>query len=118
MKFVLNVYLDAVDPEAPAVPHRVRATDDEEFAATVARSGELIDAHVFADPSTNTVVRYRDGALLVSDGPYVGAIYATSCYVLDCENLARAVELAASHPATRQHAVEIRPLMSAAGWEM
>lgn len=73
---------------------------------------------MFADPSTNTVVRYRDDAVLVSDGPYVGATYATSCYVLDCENLARAVELAASHPATRLHAVEIRPLMSTAGWEM
>ncbi|MFE9491852.1 YciI family protein [Streptomyces sp. NPDC006641] len=129
MKFLLNVYLDPADPEVPAMWARARPAHEEAFARTVGRSGELVDGQAFADPSTNTVVRVRDGVLRVTEGPYPGTgpeahadshcvAHATSYYVLDCENLARAVELAALHPAARFDAVEIRPLMTPAGWEM
>ncbi|GAA2453778.1 YciI family protein [Streptomyces pulveraceus] len=135
MKFLLNVYLDPADPEVPALWARARPAHEEAFARTVGRSGELVDGQAFADPSTNTVVRVRDGVLRVTEGPYPGTeahagshcvahvrshcvVHATSYYVLDCENLARAVELAALHPAARFDAVEVRPLMTPTGWEM
>ncbi|MFE3946043.1 YciI family protein [Streptomyces sp. NPDC059118] len=143
MKFLLNVYLDPADPGAPALWAHARPAHEEAFARIVGRSGELVDGQAFADPSTNTVVRVRDGVLRVTEGPYPGTAahadshcvaesgshyvaeaggrcvaHARSYYVLDCENLARAVELAALHPAARLDAVEVRPLMAPAGWEM
>ncbi|MES9511407.1 hypothetical protein ABWJ92_34270 [Streptomyces sp. NPDC000609] len=129
MKFLLNVYLDPADREVPALWARACPAHEAAFARTVGRSGELVDGQAFADPSTNTVVRVRDGVPRVTEGPYPGTgpeahvgshcvAHARSYYVLDCENLARAVELAALHPAARFDAVEIRPLMTPAGWEM
>ncbi len=107
MKFLLNVYSGGLG--AP----------EEAFAGVLRRSGELVDGQVFAHPSRSAVVRVRDGLPLVTDGPHAGALaHATGYYVLDCESLARAVEVAALHPAARSDAVEIRPLMTSAGLEM
>ncbi|MEV6072340.1 YciI family protein [Nocardia sp. NPDC052001] len=115
MKFLLNVYVDAVDSQAA----RAHSTQAADFAESVRRSGELVDGHMFADPSTYTVVRVRNGEPLLTEGPYLETVArASSYYVLDCEDLARAVELAARYPATQFDAVEIRPLMTPAGWEM
>ncbi|MFI5719022.1 YciI family protein [Nocardia sp. NPDC051750] len=115
---MLNVFIDPTDPAVPDA--WLRVSHDVAFADTVSRAGELVGGHVFADPSTNTVVRPLGGELSVTYGrPYLGAqTYARSYFVLDCENLARAVELAALHPAIRFGAAEIRPLMFPAGWEM
>ncbi|WP_280425503.1 YciI family protein [Nocardia carnea] len=114
---MLNVYPDPTDPVVPAA--WLRVTHDVAFADAVGRSGELVDGHMFADPSTNAVVRIVNGDPFVTCGPYLGTgTYARSYYVLDCENLARAVELATLHPAIRFGAAEIRPLMIPAGLEM
>ncbi|MGC0422497.1 YciI family protein [Embleya sp. AB8] len=110
MKFLLNVYLD---PAAGGV------ADEAAFTGLIRQSGELVDGHLFADPATSAVVRVRDGVAQVSDGPYLDSgPYARGYYLLDCESLERAVELAALHPAARIDAVEVRPLMTSAGLEM
>ena len=57
-------------------------------------------------------VRLAEGATLVTDGPYIEAKeYLGSFYVIDCESLERAIEIAAEMPAARCTDVEIRPLL-------
>ncbi|TCO60504.1 YciI family protein [Actinocrispum wychmicini] len=100
MKFLLNVYTDQADP-------------------VVWESGELVDAQMVADASTSAVVRVRDGVTTVADGPYrESAVQVVAYYLVDCEDRERACELAATMPAARYDAVEVRPVMVAAGWEM
>ncbi|MFF2555384.1 YciI family protein [Nocardia sp. NPDC058058] len=115
MKFLLNIYLE----ESGSQVAHSHSADAAAFADNLRQSGELVDGQVFADPSTYTVLRIRNGEPVLTEGPYLASgVAASSYYVLDCDDLARAVELAARYPATRFDAVEIRPLMTPAGWEM
>jgi hypothetical protein len=106
VKFLLNVYTDPV-------------LDHADFVAAVRESGELVDAQAVADPSTCAVVRIRDGVTTVADGPYLeSSIQLAAYYLVDCEDRERAVELAATIPAARYDAIEVRPVMLATGMEM
>lgn len=112
MKFLLTVYARA----EVAVPP---PDADRDFVAAARESGELIDCQVLADPSTSLLVRVRDGGTSVADGPYAGPpVHLAACYLVDCEDRDRAVGLAAMIPAARYDAVEVWPVMLAAGLEM
>lgn len=76
-------------------------------------SGELVGAYGVADQVNAKVVRVDDrGVPVVSDGPYAEAKeYLGSFTIVDCENLERALDIAARNPAARYVGVEVRPLM-------
>jgi hypothetical protein len=60
------------------------------------------------------IVRVRDGELLVSDGPFAETKEQIGGYdVVECADLAAAVELAADHPLARTATVEVRPFWDA-----
>jgi hypothetical protein len=89
------------------------------FQAATRESGELVSSVALADPSRSTTVRVRGGVPAVTDGPYIEAKeFLAGFYVVDCETVARAAELAAQIPDARHTAVEVRPVMFEAGLEM
>ena len=56
-------------------------------------------------------VRVRDGVPVVTDGPFLEAKeYLAGYYLVDCESMERAVELAAMMPEARYEGVEVRPV--------
>ena len=55
----------------------------------------------------------------VTDGPYVEAKeFLAGYYVVDCDSVERASDLASQIPDARYTAIEVRPLMNAGGEEM
>jgi hypothetical protein len=55
----------------------------------------------------------------VTDGPYVEAKeFLAGYYVVDCDRVERANELAARIPDARFTAIEVRPIMDVGGEEM
>ncbi len=63
-----------------------------------------------------TTLRVRDGRPLVTDGPFAELKeFIGGYYVLDCEDLDEALRRAATIPAARYGAIEVRPLMVAPG---
>jgi hypothetical protein len=57
-----------------------------------------------------TIVRVRDGEMLVSDGPYAETKEQIGGYdVIECADLQTAIEVAAAHPLARTATVEVRP---------
>ena len=61
--------------------------------------------------SGSRIVRVRNGDLLVSDGPFAETKEQIGGYdVVQCADLAAAVELSAGHPLARTATVEVRPL--------
>jgi len=95
----------------------VRETDALNRA--LLESGELIGAYGVADEINALVVRVRDGATAVTDGPYAEAKEQLASFtIVDCESPERALEIAAANPAARYVGVEIRPLMHEASLEM
>ena len=89
------------------------------FLETIRESGELVGFAALADPSTSRVVRVADGAPAVTDGPFMEAKeHLAGFYVVDCETVERAQELAAKMPEARYVGVEVRAVMNEAGLEM
>jgi hypothetical protein len=105
-------------PEAAAMTDGERAGllhDFEELLAEISESGELVTAQALADPLTARSVRVRDGATIVTDGPFVESKEQLAGYfVVGCATPQRAEEIASRFPDARFAAVEVRPLMNGA----
>jgi hypothetical protein len=87
----------------------------EELAA----SGELIVTEALADPSLTRRVTVRDGQTLTSDGPFAEAKeLLAGFYLLECDSMERAVEVAARLPEAELGLIEVRPVLTLGGMEM
>lgn len=88
----------------------VRRTDAQ--IQELRRSGEFVGGYGVADQVMAKTVRMRDGAVAVTDGPYLEAKeYLGSFWIVDCDSLDRALEIAGNNPAAELTDVEVRPLM-------
>jgi len=59
----------------------------------------------------STVVRVRDEGLVVADGPFAETKeQIAGFYVVDCEDLDEAIEIAARSPGARYGTIEVRPV--------
>ena len=100
-------------PEGAELMAEVNAIMNE-----LTESGEMVGGEALADPSNTKTVRVRDGAHVVTDGPFMEAKEHFGGYVmLDCESQERALEIAARWPTTGLAAMEVRPLMDGSGTE-
>jgi hypothetical protein len=89
------------------------------FQKELKETGELVGFVALADPSASKTVRVRGGVPAVTDGPYVEAKeFLAGYYVVDCETVERAAELAAMIPDATFNAIEVRPVMESGGMEM
>ncbi len=94
--------------------------DADDFLERLVESGELVGgAVVLAHPSNAKTVRVRDGVPAVTDGPFAeGKEHLAGYYVLECESMERATEIATQNPSARYFAVEVRPIMHWGGADL
>lgn len=109
-RYLLNVYqptggslppgeLDAVMREVQAVQQELKAAGAWVFAAGL------------HDPSTSTVVRVRDGEMLMTDGPYAeGKEHIGGFTVIQAPDLDAALEWGRRTAEATTLPIEIRPL--------
>lgn len=75
-------------------------------------SGRYVAGDELQPVSTATTVRVRDGETLVTDGPFAETKETLGGYYLvDCESLDEALEVAARIPSARRGSVEVRPVV-------
>lgn len=85
--------------------------DSMEICEGLAKAGELLDSSPLRSVSTATCLRIREGKTLITDGPFAETTEQLGgYYLLDVENLDRALEIAATIPPAKVGTVEIRPL--------
>ncbi|MBB5871864.1 hypothetical protein F4553_005243 [Allocatelliglobosispora scoriae] len=93
----------------------------EQWAETIAefdafnnrhfQTGELLGAYGMADAKEAKKVRVRDGAPVVTDGPYLETKeYLASWYLIDVPTEARALAIAAEIPSASLADVEVWPI--------
>jgi hypothetical protein len=88
--------------------HRYYAALKDELAA----SGELVATEALADASLTRRVSVRGGQTLTSDGPFAEAKeLLAGFFLLECEDMERAVEVAARAPEAELDLVEVRPVL-------
>jgi hypothetical protein len=113
MKYMLMIYANqqtwaGLGPDDWSKAIAEQDAFNKEFFAT----GELLGAYGLADAEAAKVVRVRDGATAVTDGPYLEAKeYLASYYLLDCEDEKRALQIAAKMPFASFRGVEVWPVL-------
>ena len=76
--------------------------------------GALIARERLRPTSLATTVRVRDQGLVVADGPFAETKeQIAGFYIIDCEDLDEAIEIAARNPGARYGTIEVRPV-----WEI
>ena len=101
------------DERAEGFAYYGRLTED------LAASGELIVTEALADPSETKRVAVREGATVTTDGPFAEAKeLLAGFYLLECESMDRAVQIAGRVPEAEFGLVEVRPVMDLGGMEM
>ena len=107
MKFMLFVCVDraAYEHAEPREPGEPMPWADELDAAGIRLDGDELR------PYTDAVsVRVRGGEVLTADGPFAETKEVIAGYdIIDCADLAEAVEIAGRHPVSRFGVIEVRP---------
>ena len=120
MKYLILIYSnpasreiwEGLSEDQRAAGYRYYAALTEELAA----SGELIASEALADSSLTRRVSVRDGRTLTSDGPFAEAKeLLAGFFLLECESMERAVEVAGRVPEAELDLVEVRPVLELGG---
>ncbi|WP_433274032.1 YciI family protein [Actinosynnema sp. CS-041913] len=117
MKYLILIY---GNPESRAIwdglPAEQRAAGLDAYAQLdddLADTGELVVSEALADPSLTKRLVVRDGQAITTDGPFAEAKeLLAGFYLVDCDTLERAVEIAWRIPEAPYGLVEVRPVMS------
>jgi len=73
--------------------------------------GVLLARERLRPTSLATTVRVRDEGLVVADGPFAETKeQVAGFYIIECEDLDEAIEIAARSPGARYGTIEVRPV--------
>lgn len=123
MKYVVLIY---TNPEArhlwEQLPESERLAGLQAYAALneeLVASGEMIVSESLADASLAKLVTARDGQATLTDGPFAEAKeQLAGFYLVDCDSIERASEIAARIPEAEAGVIEVRPVRTFSGLEM
>jgi hypothetical protein len=113
MRYVLLVCDDESDELTPNDVKERKAAYSRCQAEMEGR-GVLVDSQRLRPTSASTIVKERNVELVIADGTFAETKeQIAGYYLVECEDLDEAVEVAALIPAVRYGTVEVRPV-----WEM
>jgi hypothetical protein len=101
-----NAMLAASPEEAAAVMAGYDAFYEEMGRRGILQGGERLR------PTTDaTTVRVQDGDVVLSDGPFAETKeQIAGFYLVECEDLDQAIEVASKIPAAKHGTIEVRPI--------
>ncbi len=106
MRFLIFVCPDTTPVEA----NSEAGMNIEQWVAKYDASGVRLLGDRLAAASDARAVRVRDGKIVVQEGPFIESAQSIGGFdVLECRDLAEAIEVAAVHPMARAGVIEIRP---------
>ena len=86
------------------------------LAEELRASGELTVAEALADASLTKTVTVTDGRTIPSDGPFAEAKeLLAGFFLIECDTMDRAIEIAGRIPEAELGLVEVRPIMVLSG---
>jgi hypothetical protein len=110
MRYMLLLYVD--DRPEPGTPEGATLYSElMAFHRECAERGVLVASGPLAGPDRAVTIRRRQGRVLRTDGPFAEtAEWLGGYFLIDCDTLDVARELAARCPTSRYGAVELRPV--------
>jgi hypothetical protein len=112
MKYALLIYPGTGPSDYDQFSEEQREAVTAEYIALVQEPG-VVGAEQLTPGESATTVREQDGKTLVTDGPFANSKEILGgLYLVEAENIDRALELAGRIPAIRfGGAVEVRPVV-------
>jgi hypothetical protein len=112
MKYALLIYPGELTSYSEEVSDEERESIVGEYLALLEEPG-VLGAAQLQPPESTTTIRTENGKTLTTDGPFANTKEILGgLYLLEADNLDRALEVAARIPAARLGgAVEVRPLV-------
>ncbi len=90
-----------------------------QLTETLAESGELIATEALAGPEQAKGVRVHEGITTTTDGPFAEAKeHLAGFFLLDCESMDRAIEVASEVPEAEYGLVEVRPVRALSDFDV
>ncbi|MGI9612436.1 MAG: YciI family protein [Acidimicrobiales bacterium] len=113
MRYLLLLYSAADAGPADGSPEQAAQMPKWfEFSNELSEAGSHLAGEALHGEETATTVRVRDGAPIVTDGPFAETKEVLGgFYMIDVENLDEAKKWAAKVPLAPYGSVEIRPIM-------
>jgi hypothetical protein len=113
MKYMLIHYIDGATLDAEAAEDPAETREREAWDAEMDARGILVGGGVLQPPRDATTLRVRKGEVLAVDGPFAETKEQIAGYsVLECADLAEAIEVSSRHPTARYGTFELRPYYS------
>ncbi len=118
MHYLLLIYQDEA-ARSQWSEEELEAEYRDYFAFTVESEKKGVSAGAALMPSnTATTVRVRNGKKLITDGPFAETKEQLGGYfILHCNDLDEAIEIAAQIPGAKHGSIEIRPVMEVEGMQ-
>ena len=116
MQYLCLIYEDeaVMEQRTPEVLAALQAAY-RTFTDQILKSGEHVGGEALASVRTATSVRVREGKVMLTDGPFAETReHLAGFYLIECETLDRALELAGQIPTAQSGTIEVRPIQA---WE-
>jgi hypothetical protein len=111
MRYMLLIYTNEA-AEAQQSEQERQAVMSAYFAFGEQFKDKILGGDALLPTSAATTVRAREGQTLTTDGPFAETKEQLGGYYLvKCENLDEAIQIAAKIPGAAHGAIEVRPLM-------
>jgi hypothetical protein len=113
MRYALLVCIDE-DIEQSEEDVERRWTEFMGFQEEMQARGVLVSRERLQPTSLATTVRVRDQGMVIADGPFAETKeQIAGFYIIECEDLDEAIEVASRNPGARYGTIEVRPV-----WEI
>jgi hypothetical protein len=113
MRYALLVCIDE-DIEQSEEDVERRWTEFMGFQEEMQARGVLVSRERLQPTSLATTVRVRDQGMVIADGPFAETKeQIAGFYIIECEDLDEAIEIASRNPGARYGTIEVRPV-----WEI
>ena len=112
-QYLLSTYaVEGEVPGAPSTPEEMQAFMERVAAleAEMEASGTFVFGGALHGPDAATVVRVRDGDVVMTDGPFVEAKeHIAGFYIINADDLDAALAWAGKVVDATNHPIEVRP---------
>lgn len=111
MKYICLGYLDGKQWETLSEVERCAMVDEcVAYDDVLRENGHFVGGEALQGPDTATTLRWKDGRVSVTDGPYAETKeHLGGILVLEARDLNHAIRLMSKHPGVKAGPFEIRP---------
>ena len=113
MRYMMLIYSDEnIEAQRSPEENEANMAGYYTFTNEVRERGSFVNGDALQPTTTATTVRVHNGKTVATDGPFAETKEQLGgFYILDCQDLDEAIELAAKIPAAKEGSVEIRPVL-------